>query len=116
MGLAVFFLILLICAEIVENFAVWTTGVADRSGLDAAAAGPPVFFVVVEEDVFAWLNSPLVAIFGGADFGDLGVDAGFFEGFLPNLRGFGIFRNAVFFVADKASDVDATGVETDFFG
>jgi len=113
---AIFLNILLILAEIIENLGIRAAGVAERSGFDAAAATPPVFFVVVEEDAFAGLNSPFVADFGGADFGDFRLNAGLLEDFLPDFGGFGVFRDAVFLIADETSDVNPFRVEPDFFG
>ena len=116
MALPVFFCVLFIFAEVVENFAVGAARVADGRGFDAATARPPVFFVVVEEDAFAGLNSPLVAVFSRVDFSDFSVDAGFFKDGLPDFCSFFVFGDAVFFGADKAGDEDFFGVEADDFG
>ena len=116
MGEAVLLDVLFVLAEVIKDFGVGTTRVAERRSFNAAATAPPVFVVVVEEDAFAGFDSPLGAVLGGANLGNFGVNAGFLKDFLPNLSGFGVFRDAIFLVADEAGDVDFVRVQADFFG
>ena len=115
MSETVFLNVLLIIAKIIKHLRVWATWIAKRSGLDATATAPPVFVVVVEENMLALFDAALVAVFGGADFGDLGIDASFFENFLPDMGSLFVFWDAVFFVANKTGDVDFVWVEADDF-
>ena len=115
-GEAIFLNVLLVLAKIVEDFRVGTARVAERRGFNATATAPPVFVVVVEEDAFAGFDSPLGAVLGGANFGNFGVNAGFLKDCLPNLSGLGVFRDAVFLVADEAGDIDFVRIQADFFG
>ena len=74
MSFAVALYVLLVFAKIVENLAIWTTRVANRGSINAATARPPVFVIVIEEDVLAFFNTALVAILSRANFGNLLVE------------------------------------------
>ena len=116
MRLAIFGFILMLFTKIIEDFRIWAARVADWRGFNAATAGPPVFFIVIEEDTLIALNAAFVAILGGVDFSDFGIDASFFENLLPNASSLVVAWDAVFFVTNKASDIDFSRIETDFFG
>ena len=100
--------------EVNINLGVRTARVTNWRRFASTTTTPPVFVVVVEENVFAWFDAALVAFLGGADFGNFGVDAGFFKDGLPNCSSFVVFWNVVFFVADKTSNVNFVWVEADF--
>ena len=63
--------------------------------------------------MLARLNTAFVALGGATNFGDFGIYAGFFEDLLPNLGGFGVFWDTVFFITNKASDVNFLWIEAD---
>ena len=115
MALAIFFDILFVFAEVIEDLRVWATWITDWRRFDAAATRPPVFFIVIEEDTFAFADTAFVAILCSINFYDFCIDAGFFEDCLPNMSGLVIAWNAVFLVTNKTSDVDLFWVETNLF-
>ena len=68
------------------------------------------------EDMLAFFHAALITLCGRADLGNLCINAGVLKDLLPNLSSFGILRDTVLFVTDKASDINLVGIKTDFFG
>ena len=105
-GVVIFF------TKVIKNFRIWTTRIANRCRIQAAATTPPVFFVVVEENSPA-LKPKLVAIFSRAKLNDFRVNSFFGKNFLPNSRRFVISRNAVFLITNKARNIDFRRIKPD---
>ena len=116
MRFTVFRDILLIFAKVIENFGIWTTWITDRGSINATAATPPVFVIVIEENMLIFFNTTLGAVFTGTNFSDFSFHSSFGKDTLPDFSRFGVFRNAIFFVTNKASDVNFMWIETDDFG
>ena len=116
MRFAIFRDILLIFAKIIEDFGIWTTWITNRGSFDATTTAPPVFVVIVEKDMLIFLDTTLGTVFTGANFSNFCLYTRFGKDTLPDFGRFGIFWDAVFFVTNKASDVNFVWIETDNFG
>ena len=107
--------ILFIFTEIIEDFGIWTTRITNWGSFYATATAPPVFMVVIKENVFTVKNSTLCSIFCATNFGNFGIDTGLFENLLPNFSCFRVFWNTIFFTTNKASDINFMWVKSNHF-
>ena len=113
MRFTIFCNVLFILTKIIENFGIWTTRIANWRSLDPTAAAPPVFVVVIEEDMFTFFNPSLGTLFCCADFSYFCINTGFFKDSLPNFCRLGIFWNTIFLITNETSNVNFFRVKTD---
>ena len=92
-------------AKIIKNFRIWSARIADWRLVDTARSAPPVFFIIIEEDTLVAFDAPLITSFGWTNFSNLGGYAGFAKNLLPKFCSLIISRDAIFFIANKASDI-----------
>ena len=107
--------ILLIFTKIIENFRIWTTWITNWGSFYTTATAPPVFMVVIKENMFTVKNSTLCSIFCATDFGNFSINTRLFENLLPNLSGFRVFWDTIFFTTSKTSDIYFMWIKSNYF-
>src|SRR5574344_283957 len=115
MRLAIFFYVLLIFTEIIKNFRIWSAWVTNWSSFNATTTTPPVFMVIIKENMLTFFDTTFVTIFARSNFGNFSINSSLLKNSLPNQCGFSIFWNAIFFVTDKASHKNLLWIKTNFF-
>ena len=70
--------------------------------------------IIIEEDSLTRLNAALVTGFSRADFGNFCLNPDLFKNFLPDFRCLRIFRNPIFFIANKTRYINLFRVKTNF--
>ena len=106
--------IMMLLAKIIKHLAIWPARIANRRAINAAAAAPPVLFIVVKENPAA-LHTQLIAIFSAIQLDDFSFNTLFGKNFLPNLRCFIVARNVIFLIANKTADVDFMRIQPNYF-
>ena len=97
-----------------KHFGVSTTWLACRHLLWHASAAPPILLGVIVKDATA-LHAYLVAIFFAADLDFFCLNPFLRKEFFPQSRGFGVFRDVVFLVADESGHIELVRIDADLF-
>ncbi len=97
--------------KLIKDFAGAAAGFADGHVGQAAAAPPPVLFVVVKENALARLHTALVTIGLGADVGGLGLDTFVGKNLFKDVGAFVVTRDVAGLTANKTGSIQFFGIK-----